>query len=313
MFVSSTALWVAIHCTAIVHSNGSRNGWNWIMSSRASPDAPSPSEWRTNSSCRRRPTNSSAKRKSVMRFCRNATLAIHSRARTTLSVRWRMSDSMNVAALQATTVNTANTWLMLATEIRAAITEPAPCWKKVALAANACRDTKAPDVKSILTTAMTTNAKTMEHALTASSRTLAVVCRASPASFARRKSSSAEVNLIRVQTAPNVSTTSHITHASVHRVSVASIAPTTSTTARITCVKTADLALTASMTTFASVRATSPESSARAHRWWRWCIRRHRPAKIMNANLASASSRIRRRLTTFVNALQATPESVANI
>lgn len=310
---SNTALWVAIHCTAIVHWNGFRNGWNWIMWSRASHDALSLSEWKTNSFYQRQPTNSSAKRKSVMRFCRNVMLATLSHARTMLSVWWRPIDNMSVAVPQASMVNIANTWLMLATEILAEIMERALFWKKVDSVANAYRATRALAVKSISMIATTTNVRTMEHVLMVSKRIVAVVCLVSTANFANRKFNFAEPISIHARTVRNVLTTSLTTLASVPLVSEASIAPRTLTIARITCVRIAELALMASMIMSANVQAISLESSARARQWSQWCIRKHRHAKTTNANLVSASSRTHRHPITFANVLPATPENAVNI
>jgi hypothetical protein len=283
------------------------------MSSRALLDALSRNEWKTNSFYRRQQTNSSAKRKSVMKFCQSAMPAIHSHARITPNVWWNRRNNTSADVLQAIMVNTANTWLTLATEIRAEITEHARFWKKDDSVANASQDTKVAVVKSILTTATSTSAKTMVHVLMELSRIHAVVCPALLASFARRKFNSAEPNSTRVLTAPNALTISHITHANVHSVSVGLIVLKTLTTAKVTCVRTAELALTASTTTYANVQLNSPENSAKEHQWLQWCTRKHRLAKIMNANLVSASNRIHRRLTTFASALQATQESAANI
>lgn len=152
-------------------------------------------------------------------------------------------------------------------EIHAEIMEHVRFWRKDGSVVTASQDTKVPVVKSILTTATTTSARTMELVLTESSRIHAVVCLASPASFAKRKFNSVALNSTRVQTALNASTISHIIHANVHSASAVLIVLRTLMTARVICVRMAELALTASTTTYANVPLNSPENSVRERRW----------------------------------------------
>lgn len=176
IFYAFSVLLAAIHCIAIVHSNGFPIGLNWTTSSLALLDVLNRIKWKISWFFQHPQIILFVRPKWTTRFWPSAMLASPTRARIRRNVFRCLSESINASANRDITENIVNLWLMLVMETHVETMPLVLCLRKVASAVTVLRDIRVHDVRPTSTIAwVRLSVKTTPHALMALSLTLANV------------------------------------------------------------------------------------------------------------------------------------------